>query len=449
MLLAAALFRLFGTHLALLRLVPVSLTAVAAVVIWRVGKRTVGEQPALVAALLIWVWPPYLIWKLQVFHGFYASGLVYTALIFLLVLRIAEALGRRDVAVLGLVLGLAFWQTLQIVAVAVPALLWLTMRRPRVWRMAGLAVSRRDRRSAAVAALELEPRLVSLNKLPGAGVPYVTKFHGFVSGTLPMMLGLRLPFTADWILGAVVTAPIYVALVALFAFFAWRWRRTPMGLFATVVLVYPFLYSLSGLDLAHDDPRYVVLLVPSIRCCSCRGSRRRSSGRPGMLAVAVLCLDALPHPLGRLDASERAGGGDRPAVREHHAGDPGAAARRDRPGVLRLLAGLPDHVRDAGQIIVSESDMTSLAAVGPRRVLPPVPSNFTEHHHPAYYTAVRDSPRHAYLLVRGEPGEQRTFALLLAHAYREDDLGPVLVLVSPPPGDRRPRSGSMRDSPRR
>ena len=40
------------------------------------------------------------------------------------------------------------------------------------------------------------------------------------------------------------------------------------------------------------------------------------------------------------------------------------------------------------------------------------------------------TPRHAYLLVRGELGAARDVRLLLAHGYTEQKLGNVLMLVS-------------------
>ena len=132
-LIVALLFMLFGTHLVLMRIVPIALALASSVVIWRIGKRTIGDLPAVTAALLFWIWPPYLLWKLQIWHGFYGAGVLYSTLVLLLVLRLAEEPSKRDVALLGLVLGLAFWEDVQTVTVIVPALLWLTIRRPRVW----------------------------------------------------------------------------------------------------------------------------------------------------------------------------------------------------------------------------------------------------------------------------------------------------------------------------
>src|SRR5919205_2191507 len=55
----ALLFRLFGTHLVLMRLVPVVFSLAAIFVVWRIGRRLGGDTVGLTAALLLWIWPIY------------------------------------------------------------------------------------------------------------------------------------------------------------------------------------------------------------------------------------------------------------------------------------------------------------------------------------------------------------------------------------------------------
>jgi hypothetical protein len=132
--LTAPVLAIFPSSVVALRAVPVLLTLVAVFLVWRVGRRTVGEPAARAAAVLFWIWPSYSIWKSLRAHGFYGSGLVLGLLLLLLVLRVAERRSRRDAVLLGLVLGVAGWQTGQIVPIAVPALAWLVWRRPAVVR---------------------------------------------------------------------------------------------------------------------------------------------------------------------------------------------------------------------------------------------------------------------------------------------------------------------------
>ena len=88
--LTAPLFWAFGPSWLALRIVPTALTAVAAVVVWRVGRRTIGEPAATVAGCLAWIWPPFLIQRLTHQFGFYAGGLLYSALLLLVGLRLVE-----------------------------------------------------------------------------------------------------------------------------------------------------------------------------------------------------------------------------------------------------------------------------------------------------------------------------------------------------------------------
>src|SRR4051794_40988498 len=113
-------FVLFGSNWLALRAVPLALFVAAVVLVWRVGLRTIGEFGAGSAALLYWIWPPFVIYQLTHQMGFYGSDVFYVALLLLLALRIAERPDRTRVALFGLVLGLGFWETSQIVPVAIP-----------------------------------------------------------------------------------------------------------------------------------------------------------------------------------------------------------------------------------------------------------------------------------------------------------------------------------------
>ena len=100
-LLTAGFFRVFGSSTLVLKLVAVLLVAVACMLIWRVGVRTVGEQPALVAALLFWVWPAAFFWWSVKSRGFYHAGLVIGLAVLLFALRVDERGSPLDMAALG------------------------------------------------------------------------------------------------------------------------------------------------------------------------------------------------------------------------------------------------------------------------------------------------------------------------------------------------------------
>ena len=138
-LLTVPVFWIAGSSWLTLRLVPIALSVVAAVVVWRVGRRTIGEPAAGVAGGLAWIWPPFVIYKLTHQWGFYASGTLYSALVLLLTLRLAERPSKARAGTFGLVVGLALWQSAQLVPIVVTAIVWAVWRRRSVLRYAWIA----------------------------------------------------------------------------------------------------------------------------------------------------------------------------------------------------------------------------------------------------------------------------------------------------------------------
>jgi hypothetical protein len=123
--LTVPLFWVFGPSWFCLRLILVLLTAASAVAVWRVGLRTIGDPGATVAAALLWVWPPFAVFELLHQQGFYASDVLYCALLLLLALRLVERPDRVRVVTFSLVLGLALWESVQLVTVAVGVVAWI------------------------------------------------------------------------------------------------------------------------------------------------------------------------------------------------------------------------------------------------------------------------------------------------------------------------------------
>ena len=68
------------------------LTAVAATLVWRIARRLVSRQAAVVAAVVVWLWPAnYLWWSIKA-RGFYEATLCITLACALLMLRIDRQL---------------------------------------------------------------------------------------------------------------------------------------------------------------------------------------------------------------------------------------------------------------------------------------------------------------------------------------------------------------------
>ena len=256
------LFWVAGSGWVTLRLVPVAISAITAVVVWRVGLRTMGDRAAVVAGCLSWIWPPFVIYKLTHQWGFYASGALYAALLLLLALRMVERPTRVRVGLFGLVLGLALWQSAQLVPVVVPVIAWAVWRE-RAWlRHAWLAIV-----LAIVGAL---PSIVWNMRHDWASfmspiddtTTYVHRLRVFVSPLLPMLLGLRTPFTQERLLPSVITLALYAALILLFAYGAYRARRSDVSLLYVVAAAYPIVYTLAPATFFSQEPKYLVVLSP-------------------------------------------------------------------------------------------------------------------------------------------------------------------------------------------
>jgi hypothetical protein len=241
---AALLFWIFGPSWVALRIVPIALQVVAALLIWRVGLRTIGRTPAAVAAAIYWIWPPFLINYLTHAFGFHGSGVAYCALLLLLALRVVERPDRVRVGLLGLIIGLAFWETPQIVAIIPPVLVWTIWRQPRCLRQLWLA--------APLAVLGALPWLIYnlhhdwASAGLGAGVTtYQSRVRDLLSPLLPMMLGLRSPFTAQLLLPHLLTFLVYAILLVLFVIGAIRTRRQNASILYAVAIAFPFIYAIA------------------------------------------------------------------------------------------------------------------------------------------------------------------------------------------------------------
>ena len=195
-LLTVPLFAVFGASYSVLRIVPVALAAVAALIVWRIGRRVLSEPAAALAGALMWIWFPENLVHITHQYGFYASDIVYAALLVLLLLRVIEQPTRLRVALVGLTLGLAFWESVQIVPLAAPALAWTAWKQPRALRHAWLA--------AILAFIGALPWFVFnvrhdwASLMARAGLhDYTHSLRLFASPLLPMTLGLRTPLTGE------------------------------------------------------------------------------------------------------------------------------------------------------------------------------------------------------------------------------------------------------------
>ena len=434
------LFWIAGSSWLTLRLVPIALSAVTALVIWRVGRRTIGESAAVAAACLSWIWPPFVIYKLTHQWGFYASGTLYTGLLLLVTLRMVERPTTKRVATFGLVIGLALWQTTQLVPIVIPAMLWAAWRQPswlrRIW-IAGL-----------LAALGALPAIV-WNARHGWGslaspiedtTSYQHRLRIFASPLLPMMLGLRTPFTQE-LLVPVVPLLVYAGLLGLFVFGAYRTRRREASLLYVVAACFPLLYALAPATLFSLEPKYLVVLSPVLvlLVAQLASTYWRAVALVGAaLVVSVWTLD-------RMDTYFRTVPAQPPAAPR----DLGPLiSTLDELGVDRVYADFWLAYRltfDTDErIVAAQNKFTALRFEGGQAVA----SRHPFIRYPPYEREVEDA-RHGFVLFRESiargadrsPGKaareraeqlQRLVAELRDHGYRDVTVGPFRVFAPPP-----------------
>jgi len=258
--LTAPLIAVFGLHVWTIRVVVIALWAASAVLVWRIGLRVLDERRAVLAAVIFWIWPTYFNWKSTREHGFYGSELFLGLAVLLLVLRLEERRSRKDLVLLGLVLGCGLWSSPQVAIVALPTLCWL------LWRRRSLA---RDWWIVLASALaggfpwlvgNIHHGWYSLHPGSNEG-SWLNHVHNLVVSTLPEALGLRLAWSYEWLGGAIVGLVLY-ALVA--AGFVWLLVRRPPRLtpLLLIVLVFPIFYFVSPYTWLESEPRYLMLVMP-------------------------------------------------------------------------------------------------------------------------------------------------------------------------------------------
>ena len=277
----AVSLEVFGSSVLALKLVPMALALVAAVLVWRTAiELELGPTAQLCAPIVMWCGPAAGIWLSTKERGFYGVALVLAAAYPLLALRLERSPTNRDVALLGLCVGLGWWQTPLTLLVAVPVVLWLAWARPALVRGLSLAVP-----AAVLGALpwlgwNATNGWASLEARTTFGTGWWDRLGDWLD-RIPVLLGIETPFDAHRQLVPLQWAGWVVLLVVVVVASRRTAGRAPW-LLAAMVVGYGFLYALNGLaGGVGADPRYGYLMLPVLALC---------------LAAMV---PELPSPLGR------------------------------------------------------------------------------------------------------------------------------------------------------
>lgn len=415
-------FWIFGSGFLALRLVPIALNAVACLVLWRVGRRTIGASAAAVGAALLWIWPPFNLFQLTEQISFYGTNVLYCALVLLLALRIVERPDRLRAGIFGFVLGFAWWQTPQIVPIAIPAVVWVIWKAPSVLRHIWIAVL-----ACIVGAL---PWLVWNARHDWSSLAihttvhlYVRSLRLFASPILPMTLGLRTPFDQKLIVpSSAVVYLVYVAIVAVFVFAATRTRHRNVSLLYLVTAMFPFVYALDRrTTFITGWPQYTVVVTPVLALLVAQVAKRYATAVALLALVCVLELVSLP----RMNAY-------------YHEAQPLPRAPRNMSPLLTTLdrlhldrlygdywiAYLVDFDTKE-HVIAVENQFTTVSFRHGEAVLPHDP----QARYQPYERIVAATPRHGFVFFkRAVPSIGEALA---RHGYSRTVVGPFVVFAPP------------------
>lgn len=281
---------LTGTTVVALKLVPIALSAVAAYLVWRVGRRLIGERPAQTAAALFWLGPSAYIWLATKEYGFYWVSLCLGLALVLSALRLVENPSRRiEWLWAGLLAGLGWWTSPMVLYVAVPLAVWLVARHRSLLREAWLAIP-----MALIGALPWIVHNVG-HGLPSLDQPPQPEHIGYAAGAgrllwhvLPIVVGLRRVRSEEWLL-PLMQSVFAVLAVAFVLALVWRRRRVP-GLLLTFLAVFPVVYVMFPGRWWSGDARYALVLWPFLALVIARLLATSARSIATMLVVALLSV---------------------------------------------------------------------------------------------------------------------------------------------------------------
>ncbi len=391
------------------KVVPMLLSAVAAVLVWRVGRRIIGDRPAIVAGLAFWIWPANYVWFSTKARGFYWVAMVLGLVVFLGALRLEERPDRwRDWMLVGAASGLGWWTTPQILYFIVPAGLWLAWRRRlEAWR----AIA-----AVPAAVVGAAPWLVYNLQTGGRSLEVTSRafdkgFFGNIAvlfeNGIPVALGLHA--AEHWLVPVLLPVTYLVVLGGL----VWAGLRR-RGVLAVAALTYPLIWGVLPVSGVVGEGRYVLFLAPVLGLLLADLTSRRVAGAAALLA-AVATLSVAGAFAIRDHSS--------PFLVDHAGGEPEVILMPRDTGPLRaaLAEWNIDHAYAdywiAYRIAFETAEEVVVAPLNTSR-------------YPPYDAVVAAAESPAYIFVAGAPSAARLRAELreAGTAYRESRAGAFVII---------------------
>jgi len=261
-LLTAVAFAVAGTSAAVLKIATACLSAVAAVLVWRVARRVVDERTAQVAGLLFWVAPGVYVWWATKARGFYWSTLVCGLLVLLAALDVADGRHeRRAWLLLGAAFGVGWWCSPAIGYFAVPAAIVIVVRRRAAVLHAWLAIPTAIVGAAPWLWHNVQHGWHSFDRpSQPETVSYTVGLGRLLWRVVPMTLNLQRPFSqVDVFPGAFPWAYLAIAALVVVSFAVRRDRPLLVGV---ALLVHPFIYAALPGAWFVGEARYAFFLAP-------------------------------------------------------------------------------------------------------------------------------------------------------------------------------------------
>lgn len=268
----------FGSGTLQLKVVPIVLHLIACGLVWGAARRVVPSRAGQLAApVLLWLGPAAGVWQSTKERGFYGAAIVAAALIVWLVARIDHhvtrsegltgpraALGRRELAGLGLAMGVGWWISPLLLLVALPAVAWLLFRDPtRLDHWPRVLIG------AVVGALpwigwNVLHAFRSMRQPASLGTDAFTRFGDGVA-KMAVLLGVETPWDPDRTLVPMARVVAVLLLLVAVVVAVSRHPATGASLPAVAVGGYLLLYPLANnTGTVGADPRYLYPLLPAL-----------------------------------------------------------------------------------------------------------------------------------------------------------------------------------------